>query len=146
LAGAPITFGVSVTSLTQLTKDMRGVSKTLASGFTKAIKAAVQPVVTQARANASFSDRIPGSIRATSTSGKANVSVKVVAGGAKAPEAAAFEHQGTPGTFRHPVFGTNTWVSQAAHPFLFPALTSQAEDIASAVEEAIDSYLTANGL
>ena len=35
----------------------------------------------------------------------------------KAPEAAPINNKGQAGTFRHPVFGHDVWVDQAAHPF-----------------------------
>lgn len=146
--GPPIRFGVGVSDLTKLSRDLRAVTVDLSRGFTAALKAAVEPVAVQARENASFSKRIPQTIRVTSTGGKAKVRVRVSAGGARAPEAAAFENGGRPGTFRHPVFGhrNRKWAKQDAHPFLMRALASQASSVADDVEAAIDHFLKQNGL
>lgn len=147
MAVDPIRYGISVTDLSKLSRDMREVTKDLSRGFTAALKVAVEPVAAQARENASFSRKIPGTIKVTSTGGKAKVRVRVSAGGARAPMAAAFEHMGRDGFFRHPVFGhRGTWVSQQARPFLMKALTSSADSVAVDVEKAIDEYLRNNGL
>lgn len=80
----------------------------------------------RARELASFSKTIPASIRTRKFPAPG-----VAAGGVLAPSAPAFEHRGTPGWFMHPVFGREDvpWVSQAAHPFLGPAV-KETEDAA----------------
>ncbi len=83
-----------------------------------AIRAGAEIVAEEARVMSSWSSRIPRSIRVTG----AGTRVTVKAGGARAPHAPAFEHHGSPGAFRHPVYGNRAvWVSQRARPFLLPA-------------------------
>jgi hypothetical protein len=43
------------------------------------------------------------------------------------------------GAFRHPVFGTNTWVSQETHPFLVTAGKRNQAKIDALVYEALDA-------
>ena len=55
---------------------------------------------------------------------------------------AALEHHGDPGTFRHPVFGNRAnWVSQAAHPFLHPALEANRETVVQIIRAAMEEVL-----
>ncbi len=56
-------------------------------------------------------------------------------------EALAFEHEGKPGSFRHPVYGhRSTWVSQQARPWLTPTIEARFDwaytEIGRAVEDA----------
>jgi hypothetical protein len=74
--------------------------------------------------------------------------VVVRAGNAKtAPHAAAYEHAGASGSFRHPVFGngdraSSAWVDEPARPFLHPAATKnlaeKAKAVGVAVSDAVD--------
>lgn len=95
---------------------------------------------TAARAEASWSTRIPGSIRAGGTRGR----VWVRAGGARAPHAPAYEHHGQPGKVRHPVFGQ--WLPNVpyadARPFLTApvilAADKNGESIAKAIADLVE--------
>lgn len=110
--------------------------------FGKALKAAAEPVVMEAKALASWSSRIPGSVRAGGGMNK----IVIRAGGAKAPHAAAYEHQGRPGVFRHPVFGNRgNWVEQKARPFLAPALLKNAPNSGRRAREAVFEVLQEAG-
>lgn len=113
---------LDVSELKDLARDVRRVSPALAKEFLKDLGRSGEIVAQKARSNASFSTRIPGTVKVR----RRGVSVRVQAGGDKAPHAAAFEHGGKTGQFRHPVFGDrNTWASQPAHPFLRPAFEDQ---------------------
>ncbi|MBO4272385.1 HK97 gp10 family phage protein [Microbispora triticiradicis] len=88
-----------------------------------ALRRVTEPVAAQARANASWSTRIPGAIRVTTSFTRKTAGVAITVSGRKAPHARSYEHLGRPGSFRHPVFGNrDRWVSQAARPFLFSAV------------------------
>lgn len=60
--------------------------------------------------------------------------------------AAAVEHRGEPGTFRHPLFGNRDyWFEQRAHPYLRPAaernMARVADEVLAATQEVLDDVL-----
>ena len=82
----------------------------------RSIKKAAQPVVDGIRSEAaSFSTRIPGTVKTKVSFARKSASVTVTVG---ARHAAPINNNDNAGTFRHPVFGTDIWVEQSAHPFL----------------------------
>jgi hypothetical protein len=109
-------------------------SKVLERQFNKELIASGEIVARKARQNASFSSRIPASIKTR----RRGTRVRVVAGGDKAPHAAPLENHGQTGSFRHPVFGNyDNWVDQPAHPFLTPAAEESMDDVVAAVLKAV---------
>ena len=121
--------------LSRLARDLRRASPEAWRACRAGLLAAAQPVAEDARQRASFSTRIPATIRVRVGSG---ANVKIVAGGPGAPDAAPLENRGRAGTFRHPVFGNRErWVDQPARPFLSPALEAHREEVAVALEEAV---------
>jgi len=119
---------VDTTGLKDLARDLRRASPELSKGFRSKMKVAAEIVKTEAATRASFSRRIPSSLRVSVTGNGATV--KVAAGGARAPDAAAIENRGK-GFVRHPVFevavakggGGRTLVS---HSKKHPELVSKA--------------------
>jgi hypothetical protein len=83
----------------------------------RGVKKAAQPVADSVKSAASWSSRIPGSIKTKASFAAKGASVTIVADAGIAPEAAPLNHGGKGGTFRHRVFGGDTWVSQPARPF-----------------------------
>ena len=126
---------VDTRGLQQLARDLRRSAPDSYKALRGSLRVAVQPVVDDAKARAGFSKRIPATIRARIGSG---ASIKIVAGGPNAPDAAPLENKGQAGTFRHPVFGNREkWVNQPARPFLAPALDAHRDEIAAAIELAV---------
>ncbi len=78
-----------------------GVRRDLRPG----IREATEPILSQAKANASWSTRIPRATRVKAAFGKRTAGVSIVVSAKRAPHARPYEHDGEPGTFRHPVFG-----------------------------------------
>lgn len=68
--------------------------------------------------------------------------VKIQAGGAGAPEAAPIENHGKGGTFRHPVFGHDVWVSQPAHDFMLNSSEESAVEVEAFIGELVDVTLS----
>jgi len=132
-----VTFHVDLSGLKDLARVCKKVAPDVEKDLNRGIGLAGEVIAREARQNASFSSRIPGSIE-TRRRGRR---VKIRAGGDAAPHAAVFEHGGLPGSFRHPVFGRDVWVEQAAHPFLTPALESGADEAFGLVVAAVDSAL-----
>lgn len=122
----------------EIAKDMRAIPTETRNAIRPALRAGGEFVAREAMVNASWSTRIPGSIKVEVSFRSERESVRVVAGGTNAPHARPFEHLGEPGTFRHRVHGRDVWVAQAARPFLFPAGES-AEPVATAsIRQALD--------
>ena len=48
---------------------------------------------------------------------------------------------GRSGTFRHPVFGHDTWVVQSRWPFLEPALHNKAPEVEAEIVRVVERYL-----
>lgn len=72
----------------------------------------------------------------------AGIRVSVLAGSADATAAAAFEHRGVPGQFRHPLFGNRAyWYNQRAHPYLRPAAEANAPKVADAILKAVGDVI-----
>jgi hypothetical protein len=122
-------------ALSRLARDLRLASPEVWKATRVALKAAGEIVAADARQRASFSSRIPASIKVRVTSGG---QVKVVAGGVQAEDAAPLENKGRAGRFRHPVYGDReNWVEQPARPFLAPALAAHQDEVAEAIENAV---------
>ncbi len=122
-------FGTSVDpkDLTNLYKELKAAPGKLQIELRKGVVAAAQPVVDQAKANAAtWSKTIPSAIKAKATFYSKSAGVTVVVSSAKAKQARAYEHNGTPGSFRVPVFRTernpDTWVARDAKPFFYSAI------------------------
>jgi len=144
--GLPV---IDVTDLRLLATQLKAADPESAAQLRVGLRAAGQLVADEAKARASWSTKIPGSV-SVSTYG---VGVKVKAGGPKAPMAKAFEHGGVAGTFNHPVYGnatggkaTGPWVKQNARPFLGPALAAKGQDVETAVIDSLRGGLRALGL
>jgi hypothetical protein len=130
----PENVGVTVTDLSRLSRDLRKANKALAGKWRQSLKKAGQIVADRAKTNASWSDRIPGTIKVSATQRR----VAVKAGGDRAPHAAPFEGADGKAKFRHPVFGhRKTWVDQEVRPFLLPALKASLDQVADAVADAL---------
>lgn len=136
------TMGVSINGLRTLSRDLKASIGHIPVDLTNAMKHAGQIVADTAKGYASWSTRIPESIKVMGGGNKQGTSVTAVsvkAGGAKAPHAAAYE--GTKGdVFRHPVWGNmSNWVSQDTRPYLARAANEKADIIAEQVAIAVDA-------
>lgn len=137
-------FGVDAQGFKKFQADIRRADPKAQRLLLKRIKDRVSEVIVPAaQSKASFSSRIAGSIKVSSTA--KGVSVK--AGGPTAPHAAAFENRGVFGKFRHPVFGQRDqkWAEQDAHPFLTPAGEEHEADLVDAAIQGVDDWVTEIG-
>lgn len=101
----------------------------------KSLRVEGQKIAERAKSNASWSTRIPQTVRVRAAGVNA---VIVSAGGQDAPHAKPIEHAGAEGTFRHPVGGNrDVWVDQPARPFLHPAALERLQESAEAVAAAL---------
>lgn len=118
-------------------RELKKVEPELAKDLRKELKAVVEKhVVPDAKANASWSSRIPKAIKPQVTT--KGVGVRV--GRKRAPHGRPFEGLRGGSSFRHPVFGNReVWVSQPTRPFLSPAVDKNQEKAAQAALKAVDS-------
>jgi hypothetical protein len=131
----PVEYVVHTTGLQKFAADLRKANPQLRKEFDRLLKKGGEGIVAEAKVNADWSSRIPGSIRLGVNTGR----VQVKAGNSKAPHAAAFEHGGRDGTFRHPVYGhKDVWVDQEAHPFLGPEIPKHTAEIEKGLLNAWD--------
>jgi hypothetical protein len=113
------------------------VAKELNAEFRDVIR---QHVLPDAKANASWSSRIPGAIKPQVT--QRLIGLRVAR--KQAPHGRPYEglQTGARGrsTFRHPVFGNRkVWVSQNTRPFLQPAMDDNREEAVEAAKKAVVS-------
>ncbi|GAA5048172.1 hypothetical protein HNP84_000229 [Thermocatellispora tengchongensis] len=109
--------------LRRLVRDFGKIPPDLRKELRPALVRAAKPILAAARANASWSSRIPRAtrIKVGFTARKGGVSI--VVNSKRAPHARPYENLGDPGTFRHPVYGNReVWVTQVARPFLIDAV------------------------
>jgi hypothetical protein len=129
----------------QLQKDLGRMStaqrRKLGAEFTRVGQAALSDARSRAGA---WSSRIPSAItgRPVVDMTRGRVGYELRADVSEAvPHARVFEgisQQGSSAYFRHPVFGTDRWVSQRTRPFMWPAVRGRAADLRRGVEKAVD--------
>jgi hypothetical protein len=121
---------------------LRAMSRQVRSKTRPALKKAAEPMVAQARSNASWSTRIPGAIRLAVTARGVDIRVS----SKKAPHARPYEGIGGNATFRHPVMGNrDRWVSQDTRPFLMPAVRQHRRKVRAALIQVVQDAATAHG-
>jgi hypothetical protein len=129
-----------------IARDIRNLTPETQKAVRPKLRKAGQLVADDAKQRASWSSRIPGTVRVR-TSVRANrENVKVLAGNASAPHARPYEGLSSQGnTFRHPVYGRDTWVSQATRPFLFPAAAANEVQAGELISSALTDAAIALG-
>jgi hypothetical protein len=119
---------------------MRALEPATRKAIRPALRGAGQQVASKAQSNASWSTRIPGTVRVQVSFRQNREGVVIRAGGPNAPHARPYEGLSSGGTsFRHPVHGRDWWVSQAARPFLLPAAESSEGAVTASMREALDA-------
>jgi hypothetical protein len=127
--------GVDTTAFKNFARALRRKAPELAVELRTNLRAAGNIIAEDARSRASFSTKIPGSIKVRVSA----ATVSIVAGGPKAPDAAPYENEGNEGDFRHPLFGDREhWYSQKARPFLHPAVEHGRAAAQAAAIDALD--------
>jgi hypothetical protein len=105
-----------------------------------------KPVLDQVKANASWSSRIPRATRIKVGYSKTRAGVTIVTSAKRAPHARPYEHDGVPGTFRHPVYGNRkNWVAQTARPFFYQAVSEKASTVEEEFRKLIMRVAHDNG-
>jgi hypothetical protein len=131
-------MSVDRAQLEALIRDLGAIPPDVRREMAPIVRKAAEPVLSQMKANASWSTRIPGAIRVTGGFGASVTGVTFRVDAKRAPHARPYEHDGAEGTFRHPVYGNReNWVSQAARPFFYRAVQQGAEQVTNAVADGV---------
>jgi hypothetical protein len=121
---------------------LAGLPKDIQRELRPRIRTISELVAAQARTNASWSTRIPGAISTRVSFGARTAGGAVVVNSAKAPHARPYEGlSARGGTFRHPVHGSDVWVSQATRPFLFESIIQTEREAVALIEQAVIAAL-----
>lgn len=130
----------------KLINDLRKIGDGVGRNLGKEFKRAAVPAANQAKANASWSSRIPGAITVGVSSSRRFPGAQIKVAKDKAPHARLFEFPGRGGSFRHPVYGNReVWVAQQGRPFIRPAVRAKGAEFAKACDRAVDTAARANG-
>jgi hypothetical protein len=125
--------------MVQIARDMRALPEETRKAVRPALREAGAIVQKDAQARASWSGRIPASIKVVTSFRQNREGVTVRAGGTGAPHARPYEGLSSRGgTFRHPVHGNDWWVAQASRPFLFPAAEANVAAVTAAMRGTLD--------
>lgn len=123
----------------RLAEALREVPSDVRGELQKEMRGVGAQVLGTARANASWSSRIPRALTLRTTFGR-TAGVQIVARSAVAPHARVLEGITGNSTFRHPVFGdTDWWVTQATRPYLVDAVLGHRDEVVRAAEAAIEA-------
>jgi Bacteriophage HK97-gp10, putative tail-component len=132
--------------LLKLIADLGKIPPDLKRELRPALKKAGQPVLAEMRSNASWSTRIPGATRISTSFGGARPGITFVVSSKTAPGARPIEHKGQQGNFRHPVHGDrNVWVAQRARPFFYRAVTDRTEDVINSLGDTVVEIAARHG-
>lgn len=130
----------------KLVNDLRKIGDGVGRNLGKEFKKAAGPVAQEARANASWSSRIPGAITVGVSSSRRFPGAQIKVSKDKAPHARLYEYPGRGGSFRHPVYGNReVWVEQRGRPFIRPAVRAKGGEFVKAADRAVDSAAKAAG-
>jgi len=131
---------VDADELRRFAADLRAADRALPGELRKELRAVGQPVLSQIRQVASWSARIPAATTMQVSLSKRRTGIFFKVNQARAPHAKAYEGNGQPGRFRHPVFGNDrVWVSQGRRTFLFRTVLRAAPQAEQAVGRAVDT-------
>lgn len=125
----------------ELIRDLEHFPRDLRQHIRPAIQRSGHDLLRRARANASWSTRIPAATR-LSVRFSRNPGVDVITDGRRAPHAATYENEGRPGTLAHPLFGNRShWYRFRARPYLGPAMDAEAPHTVAQIADAVDRAL-----
>lgn len=147
-------LGVNTSEFRDLARDLRLAGGATNRQFRRNMRGVGELIAQDARARASaHSKTIASTIKVRS----AGATVEIRAGGPTVPLAGLFElgnvggkaksaKASEGGTFKHPVFGQDVWVSQKMHPYLHPAAEHKFPEALVLLTRAIDTALREHGL
>jgi hypothetical protein len=144
---APVEVRFDPAEVRALVRDLKELEggKKLQADLRKNLKAAAEPIKQQVKANASWSTRIPAAVAIGTAFTTKRTGIFLRVNAKKAPHARPLENDGRAGTFRHPTWGTEPWVSQPARPFFFNETASHMPEVEEAAGEAVEETARSAG-
>jgi len=138
VADAAVVGGIDPVSFRRLQKDLKRLEPEVRKAFNREMKTLAGGIATDAKRNASWSTRIPSSIRVSATSTRVGVRAKRTL----APHARPYEGFGRGdsrrSSFRHKVFGNpGVWVSEPTRPFMAPAARAHQKEFEKDAKVAV---------
>lgn len=136
----PVDVRIDARSIARASREIRRASPEAWKALRVRLREIGEVVAADARSDADYSTRIPGSVKVRVTGGG---NVKVVMGGDAAPNAVPIENKGR-GFVRHPTFGhRDRWTSKNSKPaILLPAFARRSEWALEAMEKAyLDTFI-----
>lgn len=135
-----------INPLVEIARDMRALPKETRRAARPKLRKAGQMIQREAMVNASWSSRIPATIKVVTSFRENREGVTVRAGGPSAPHARPYEGLSARGSsFRHPVYGNDWWVASPTRPFLFPAAEAAEGAVTEAMRTALDEAAASLG-
>ena len=134
-------FDVSAPSLAKLAKELRATDKLLLKKLRDGLRNSASPALERARANASWSKRIPRATTISMQFPARGARVRLRVNAQRAPHARAYEGVGGD-TFRRRVYG-KAWVEQRTRPFLIPAAKGQVPAVRAEMRRVADEIAAA---
>jgi hypothetical protein len=129
-----------------IARDMRNLPPETRKAVRPKLREAGRLVAEDAKGRASWSSRIPRTIRVRTSFRENRENVTVLAGDSGTPHARPYEGISVRGgTFRHPVYGRDVWVAQQSRPFLFPAAEANQVQAADLISSALTDAAIALG-
>lgn len=141
-----ITVTEGGTEVRLLVRDLMRVPEQVRNELRPALREAGSEVLRDASARAGWSTRIPGAMSLRVSFSKARPGVFITVSQSRAPHARPLEGILGQGSFRHPTFGGDPWVSQATRPYLLPALVANEGRAYTVIQQAVDRALARAGL
>jgi hypothetical protein len=128
---------IDISDLKALARDLRQLGQTSGRRIVYAMKDASRAVAADAKSQAAWSTRIPGTVQASAT----QQGLIVKAGGPNAPHAAVYESGG-----HHPLFGNRGyWYPVPKRPYLASARDANMDKLANALLDAVVQTLRTTG-
>jgi hypothetical protein len=133
-------WGAEADQLEVLLKDFHEIPRESRSAIRKGVTLATADFVSDVKADASWSSRIPQAVVTRVSFSRTRPGVRVLIDKKKAPHARAYEGMAKGGnrdSFRHPVYGHDVWVSQTTRPFFRKNVAKHRDKVIDAIETAL---------
>lgn len=119
--GSGTSDGIEYAEIRLLARQLAQIPREFQRGSREPLRAAGNKILQLAAVDSGWSSRIPHSLEVRVSFAARRPGVSVRARLSVAPHARVYEGM-VRDHFRHPVFGRNVWVEQAARPYLLPAV------------------------
>lgn len=141
-------MSIDGTEVAAFSVRLRQVPREMRTGLRRTVREASADLVREIKANAAWSDRIPGAVKTRVGFGQRQAGVQVYVDAGQAPHARPLEfgNRAGGGVNRHPVFGYPEegapMVNQPTRPFFMRAAKQAEPKLVQDVQQAIDDVFS----